>query len=282
MTSNAQVGQEPENTTPAAVIDFEASAAVAGPLMVDLDGYEGPLDVLLTLAREQKVDLRRISILQLAEQYLAFIAAARKLRLEVAAEYLVMAAWLAYLKSRLLLPEPPGQDEPSGAELAGILAFRLRKLEAMREAANQLMARHRFGQDMFARGMPEGVQVIRKSVYECKIYDFLKCYGEFRTSRGSVEVLPLRMARANIFALDEALQRLRKLVGATPEWAALQSFLPPGIAEPLSRRSALASTFGASLELARQGTVELRQMQAFGPIYMRRHPKAGMTAEQES
>lgn len=282
MIHSAQAGPEPENTVPAAVIDFEASAAVASPLMVDLDGYEGPLDVLLTLAREQKVDLRRISILQLAEQYLAFIAAARRLRLEVAAEYLVMAAWLAYLKSRLLLPEPPGKEEPTGAELAGILAFRLRKLEAMREAASQLMARHRFGQDMFARGMPEGVQVVRKSVYECKIYDFLKCYGEFRASRGSVEALPLRMARTSIFAMDDALQWLRKLVGGTPEWAALTAFLPPGIAEPASRRSALASTFGASLELARQGAVELRQMQAFGPIYVRRHPQAGTAAEQES
>jgi segregation and condensation protein A len=250
--------------------------------MVDLDGYEGPLDVLLTLAREQKVDLRRISILQLAEQYLAFIAAARQLKLEVAAEYLVMAAWLAYLKSRLLLPEPPGQDEPSGAELAEILAFRLRRLEAMREASNRLMARHRFGQDMFARGMPEGVQVIRRSLYECQVYDLLKSYGEFRTSRGSVDALPLRMARAHIFAMEDALERLSKMVGGTPEWAALQSFLPLGMAEPLMRRSALASTLGASLELARQGAVELRQLQAFGPIYVRRHPKAGMAAEQES
>jgi segregation and condensation protein A len=282
MTSSAPAGQEPDSTTQAAVIDFEASTATAGTLMVDLDGYEGPLDVLLTLAREQKVDLRRISILQLAEQYLAFIAQARQLKLEVAAEYLVMAAWLAYLKSRLLLPEPPGQDEPSGAELAEILAFRLRRLEAMREAAGQLMARHRFGQDMFARGTPEGVQVIRQSVYECQVYDLLKAYGEFRASRGGVEALPLRMARAHIFAMEEALERLRKMVGGTPEWAALQSFLPPGIAEPPMRRSALASTLGASLELARQGAVELRQLQPFGPIYVRRHPKAGMTAEQES
>jgi segregation and condensation protein A len=282
MSSSAPVGQEPDNSTQAAVIAFEASPAAAGTLMVDLDGYEGPLDVLLTLAREQKVDLRRISILQLAEQYLAFIAQARELKLEVAAEYLVMAAWLAYLKSRLLLPEPPGQDEPSGAELAEILAFRLRRLEAMREAANKLMARHRFGQDMFARGAPEGVQVIRNSVYECKIYDLLKAYGEFRASRGSVEVLPLRMGRMHILAMEDALERLRKMVGGTLEWAALQSFLPPGLVAPLSRRSAMASTLGASLELARQGAIELKQLQAFGPIYVRRNPKAGMAAEQES
>lgn len=282
MTSSAPQGQEPSIAAQAAVNDFEASPAVGSTLMVDLDGYEGPLDVLLTLAREQKVDLRRISILQLAEQYLAFIANARALKLEVAAEYLVMAAWLAYLKSRLLLPEPPGQEEPSGAELAEILAFRLRRLEAMREAANKLMARHRFGQDMFARGMPEGVQVIRNSVYECKIYDMLKCYGEFRNSRGSIEALPLRMARQHIFAVEDALERLRNMVGAVPEWTALQSFLPPGLAAPLMRRSAVASTLGASLELAKQGAIELRQLQAFGPIYVRRHPKAGMAAEQES
>lgn len=282
MSSNAPVGQGPETATQAAVIDFEATASTAGTLMVDLDGYEGPLDVLLTLAREQKVDLRRISILQLAEQYLAFIAQARQLRLEVAAEYLVMAAWLAYLKSRLLLPEPPGQDEPSGAEMAEILAFRLRRLEAMREAAGRLMARHRWGQDFFARGLPEGVRVVRQSVYECQVYDLLKCYGEFRASRGSTEVLPLRIARAHIYAMEEALVRLQKMLGGTPEWGVLQSFLPPGLADPLTRRSALASTLGATLELSRQGAVELRQLQPFGPIYVRRHPSSGVAPGQET
>jgi segregation and condensation protein A len=243
-------------------------------LVVDLDGFEGPLDVLLMLAREQKVDLKRISILQLAEQYLAFIAEARRIRLEIAADYLVMAAWLAYLKSRLLLPEPENPEEPSGEELAARLAFQLRRLEAMREAAARLMARDRVGQQLFARGMPEGVRVIRSSVYQCSLFELLKAYGGFKGSRGSAEVLPLRVARARIISMEEAFERLRGLIGGVADWTMLQAFLPPGLADLMSRRSALASTFTASLEMTRQGLIELRQSQTFGPIYIRRAANA--------
>lgn len=244
--------------------------AIGDALVVDLDGFEGPLDVLLTLAREQKVDLKRISILQLAEQYLAFIAAARRIRLEIAADYLVMAAWLAYLKSRLLLPEPEVEGEPTGEELAERLALQLRRLEAMREAAAQLMARNRVGQDLFPRGMPEGVRVIRDSVYECSLFEILKAYAEFRNTRGSAEVLPMRLARTRITSIEEALERLRTLVGDIPDWAALQQFLPGDLRDVFALRSALASTFTASLELARRGEVELRQVRHFGPIQVRR------------
>ncbi len=237
------------------------------PLVVDLDGYEGPLDILLTLARDQKVDLTRISILQLADQYLEFVEQARRVRLEIAAEYLVMAAWLAYLKSKLLLPEPE-EEEPSGEELAARLTFQLRRLEAMREAAGKLMARPRTGIDMFLRGQPEGVTVIRNNVYECALYDLLKVYAEHKESRGNPE--PLRLRREMIYAVETAVDYLRRIVGALPDWSALQTFLPGGLADPFARRSATASTFAATLELAKQGEMQLRQGKAFGPIYVKK------------
>jgi segregation and condensation protein A len=245
-------------------------AANEGALILDLDGFEGPLDVLLNLARDQKVDLRRISILQLAEQYLAFIAEARRLHLDIAADYLVMAAWLAYLKSRLLVPEPEtAADEPSGLELAARLAFRLRQLEAMRRAAEQLYARDRVGQTLFRRGMPEGVRIIRHSTYDCSILDMLRAYGQFKSSKGGTEALPMRMARRRIISIEEALERLQRLVGNLPDWTILQSFLPADLDE-YGTRSAIASHFTASLEMAKQGKVELRQLQPFGPLFIRR------------
>ena len=240
-------------------------------LVVDLEGYEGPLDVLLALARTQRVDLTRISILQLAEQYLAFIREARRLRIEVAADYLVMAAWLAYLKSRLLLPEVPDEDEPSGAELAARLAFQLRRLEAMREAAARLMARDRLGWDIFARGAPEGVRVVRTNVFEASLYDLLKAYADHRLRQAPA---PLLFERATVYAVEDALNRLRELLGVLPDWQTLESFLPADLGQGVSLRSAVASTFVASLELVRQGRVELRQGNAFGPLYMRRTPPA--------
>jgi segregation and condensation protein A len=251
---------------------FDAVTPIAAEdtLIVDLDGYEGPLDALLALAREQKVDLTRISILKLAEQYLAFIGRAHHLRLEIAADYLVMAAWLAYLKSRLLLPEPPADDEPSGGELAEMLREQLRQLEAMRQAGARLMSRDRVGLQMFPRGMPEGVRLHRRSVYQDGLYDLLKAYGEFRSSRGSADVLPFRLARAQTMTLDDAMGRLRSLLGNTPDWTALQSFLPVGLSEAMSRRSALAATFAACLEVSRRGEAEIRQIQPFGPIFIRR------------
>ena len=245
----------------------EERPAPVESLVVDLDGYEGPLDVLLALAREQKVDLKRISILQLANQYLAFIEQARQIRLEIAAEYLVTAAWLAYLKSKLLLPELEA-GEPSGEEMAARLAFQLQRLEAVREAAARLVTRDRTGIDVFLRGAPEGVQVIRHNLYECSLYELLRAYADHKESLGSVEALTLR--RDAILSVEQAMQRLVEMLGTVPDWAVLQTFLPAGLVDPGARRSAMASTFAAALEMARQGRLDIRQNRTFGPIYLRR------------
>ncbi|HEY1385911.1 MAG TPA: ScpA family protein [Dongiaceae bacterium] len=236
-------------------------------LHLDLDGFEGPIDVLLTLAREQKVDLKKISILELADQYLAFVARARRLRLEIAADYLVMAAWLAYLKSRLLLPEPPADGEPSGAELAAALAFQLQRLEAMQKAGRELLGMPQYGRDFFGRGAPEPVQIIEKPVYKLALYDLLKAYGNYpgRRNEGLLQIAPM-----NLFSMDDALHRIGEMLGQVLDWTTLQAFLPPGLQRGLPRRAALAATFAASLELARTGRIELRQEGLFGPIYMRR------------
>ena len=247
-----------------------AERAGGDSLVVDLDGYEGPLDVLLALAREQKVDVTRISILQLAEQYISFIEQARRIRLEIAAEYLVMAAWLAFLKSKLLLPEPE-EDEPSGEEMAARLTFQLQRLEAMRESAEKLMARPRTGIDVFARGMPEGVTVIRNAVYECELYELLRAYANFQESKGVSE--PLRLRRDLIYTVEHAVEQLRNMLGHLPDWSTLQSFLPAGLTEPFARRSATASTFAATLEMTKQGRMQLRQGSAFGPIYLKKIDK---------
>ena len=241
----------------------------AGPesLLLDIDGFEGPLDVLLTLARTQKVDLRQVSILQLAEQYLAFIAAARKLRLELAADYLVTAAWLAYLKSRLLLPvEESADGEPDADELAARLAFQLQRLEAMRKAAAQLLARDQLGRDVFARGTPENVSVERKTTWKATLFDLLSAYAQ-QKSKGDYR--PLRIERAKTYAMEEALKRLRSVMGDVPTWTRLEMFLPADWRNEKMCRSAIASTFAASLELAKEGVLSLRQSEAFGPIYMR-------------
>jgi segregation and condensation protein A len=227
--------------------------------------------MLLTLAREQKVDLTRISILKLADQYLAYIAAARRLRLEIAADYLVMAAWLAYLKSRLLLPQPQGPDEPTGEEMAAALAEQLRRLEAMQEAGTRLMARPLLGRDVFRRGAPEGLPRIIVPVWEASLYDLLKAYGEGRQRR---ETAILHIKPPELHSMDEALARLARMLGRIPEWRSLMSFLPPAPGEGLVWRSAIASTFAASLELARSGKLQLRQDSAFGPIYLRSPPEA--------
>jgi segregation and condensation protein A len=253
---------------------FEAEPGAKLPqseLVVDLDGYEGPIDVLLRLAREQKVDLTKISILQLADQYIAFISEARRLSLEIAADYLVMAAWLAYLKSRLLLPAPEPDDEPTAAELAEALAFQLQRLEAMQRAGVRLMARPLLGRDVFARGAPEGLQVVSRTTYDVTLYDLLKAYGDSRT-RSETVVLEIRPAE--LFSMDDVLARLGKLVGKVPEWRSLMSFLPPNLRSGLVGRSAVAATFAASLELVRSGRVQLRQDMAFGPIYLRSPPEA--------
>ena len=241
-------------------------------LVLELDGYEGPIDLLLTLAREQKVDLGRISILALADQYLAFLARQHTLRIEIAADYLVMAAWLAYLKSRLLLPQPPEDDEPSAAELAAALQQRLKLLEAMQTAGRRLMARPRLGHDVFLRGAPEGLAVIAIPVYELGLYELLHAYGESRR-RGVQTVLAIEPSI--FFSMDDALKRLARFLGNVPDWRELTSFLPETARGELLRRSALAATFAATLELVRNRSIELRQDRAFGPIYLRSAAVAG-------
>src|SRR6185437_1308354 len=219
-------------------------------LVVDLEGYEGPIDMLLTLAREQKVDLTKISILQLADQYLAYISAARRLRLEIAADYLVMAAWLAYLKSRLLLPEPAPADEPTGADLAAALTHQLQRLEAMQQAGARLLARPQLGRDVFGRGAPEGLPRVLKPVYEVTLYDLLRAYGE-QSQRKEQSVLHIEAPE--LYSMDDALQRLGRVLGRVPEWRSLMSFLPPGLRGGIVERSAVAATFAATLELVRSG-----------------------------
>ena len=235
-------------------------------LVLELDGYEGPIDLLLTLAREQKVDLTKISILALADQYLAFIAKQQSLNLEIAADYLVMAAWLAYLKSRLLLPQPTLDEEPSGIELAAQLEHRLRLLEAMQNAGARLMALPRVGQDTLLRGAPEGVAVVTVPVYELALYDLLRAYGE---GRRRTETAVLTIEPAEFYSMDDAISRLASFIGRVPNWRELASFLPRELRGEVFRRSVLAATFAATLELARSGRIELRQDRAFGPIYLR-------------
>ena len=238
-------------------------------LVISLDGFAGPLDVLLALARTQKVDLTKISVLALAEQYLVFIAHARKLRLELAADYLVMAAWLAYLKSKLLLPrEPSTANQPSGEELAARLAFRLKRLEAMRNAAATLMTRRRLGRDVFPRGMPEGVRTIRVRQYTAVVYDLLKAYAEQRSRTAKrVHVVP----RRTVWSIKDARERLQTLIGrGVAQWVQLDMYLEQYLPGPELARTALASSFGATLEMARDGLVELSQTEPFAPIYMRR------------
>jgi segregation and condensation protein A len=237
--------------------------------LVDVDGFEGPLDLLLALARTQKVDLAKISILALVDQYLEFIADARKVRLELAADYLVMAAWLAFLKSKLILPrvEKSG-DEPTGEELAARLAFRLMRLNAMREAAAKLMTRKRLGHDVFARGLPEGTRTIRETKHTATVHDLLKAYAEQRQRRAVRRVHTVE--KRTVWSIKEARQRLERLVGERGGWVQLDFYLERYLPAPGLGRTVLASSFGASLEMAREGLVELRQSEPFAPIYVRR------------
>ena len=249
---------------------FDGQPADAGEaLIVDVDGFEGPLDLLLALARTQKVDITKISILALAEQYLLFIAEARKLRLELAADYLVMAAWLAYLKSKLLLPEPEHEDGPTGEELAALLAFRLQKLEAMRDAAAKLMARNRLGRDVFERGAPEGVRIHRTSEFADNLYDLLKAYAERRQRQA---ITRIRFKRLPVWTIKEAREQLERLIGVSTDWGSIDQYLLEYLVEPAMRTTILASTFSAALEMAREGQVEIRQTEVFAPIFIRRKP----------
>ncbi len=238
-------------------------------LLLDIDGYDGPLDMLLNLARDQKVDLTQISILDLANQYLDFIETAKKLRLELAADYLVMAAWLAYLKSRLLIPqEEEDIDEPTGAEMAEALAFQLRRLESMRDAGESLMMRSQLGVHFFGRGNPAGLKVRTKAVHEAELYDLLSAYGDIqrRQEHSTYKVQPFEL-----MSIEQALERLGAMLGRIPgDWMDISQFLPGGLDKsPIVRRSAIASTFGASLEMAKRGLIEIRQDNLFAPIYLR-------------
>jgi segregation and condensation protein A len=263
----------------AEILSFEtgrpADLAEGEPaLVVDVAGYEGPLDLLLALARTQKVDLSKISILALADQYLQFIEAARKIRLELAADYLVMAAWLAFLKSRLLLPEPPAAEGPSAEEMATALANRLRKLEAIREAANRLMNRPQFQRDIFPRGNPEAIAEIRHPRYTATLYDLLTAYAVQRQSRVLASV---HLTRRTVWSLSEARASLERLIGMadTESWGCLDEYLLAYVADPTQRATVFASSFAAALELVREGAMELNQKQAFAPLYFRkRSPQA--------
>ena len=243
-----------------------ASAPTADEaLYLELDGWEGPLDLLLDLARRQKVDLRQISILALVDQYLGYIERAVALRRELAADYLVMAAWLAYLKSALVLPREE-QEDPSPEELALRLQLRLQRLGAMRDAAARLMARDRLGRDVFVRAAPEGLRIDRKLKWTCDWFSLVQAYGQVKARTAPA----IHMVRERpVMTLESALERVSSMLGVTLDWMRLEEFLPPH-AEPRLRRSALASSFVAALELARLGKAELAQDDAFGPLRLRR------------
>lgn len=265
-------------------LDFEDSPPRQEPqtgeaLIVDVDGYEGPLDVLLALARAQKVDLRKISILPLVEQYLAFIAAARRMQLDLAADYLVMAAWLAYLKSRLLLPEPEGEGEPTPEELAERLTLQLQRLDAIRIAATRLMARDRLGLNVFSRGAPEGIRLVKTPEYSDTLYDLLKAYAVQRVKKiahGRYE-----RPKYEIYTIEEARHRLERMLGVLVDWGRMEALLPSEFESGRKRRTGVASTLSAILDMARDGHIELRQMAPFAPVYLRRRNAPEAPNEQE-
>ncbi len=249
-------------------------------LLLDLEGFDGPIDMLLTLSRDQKVDITKISILALANQYLDFIEKAQELRLELAADYLVMAAWLAYLKSRMLIPkEEEKQEEPSADDLAEALQFQLQRLEAMRKVANDIFALPRLGVNVFARGEPEGLRTTYKSKYEMSLYDVIKSYGDIEKRKaGSV----YRLSKIKLFSLDEALERLESILGKIPkDWVSLFMFLPANIEEGIVKRSAVATTFGGALEMVKRGELEIHQEGICKPLYVRT-PAKKRDAEQKN
>jgi len=251
------------NSLPTVTDRLEAEA-----LIVDVEGFEGPLDLLLTLSRSQKVDLRRVSVLRLAEQYLSFVERAKTLRIELAADYLVMAAWLAFLKSRLLLPPGPDDDGPSAEDLADHLAWQLERLQAMRDTAAALMARDRKGQDFFARGSAEDVVRNRRVTYSTSLIDLMRAYARLRTKD---EFRPFVMDREHVFTMEQALDRMREMLGYLGEWGELEDWLPSGWDHhPMRRRSATAAHFAAVLEMAKRGQIDLRQDKTFAPLKIRR------------
>ena len=252
-----------ETGRPADITDGEAA------LVVDVEGYEGPLDLLLTLARQQKVDLAKISILALADQYLVFIEQVRQLRIELAADYLVMAAWLAYLKSRLLLPEAPDAEGMSAADMANALALRLRRLEAIRATAEKLFDRPQLGRHVFGRGDPQPIHEIKHPKWSATLYDLLSAYAMERQRHVLSRV---RFAKRTVWSLAEARGALERMVGASADWSRLDEYLVSYMVEPSMRATVFASSLAATLEMVREGQVEVHQPSPFGPIYLRKRP----------
>ena len=284
--------------TPAEPFQVDAEIAVERgseepALIVDVEGFEGPLDLLLMLARHQKVDLAKISILALADQYLTFIEAARQVRLELAADYLVMAAWLAYLKSRLLLPETGDAAGPSAEEMAAALALRLKRLEAIRGAAERMVARPQLDRDIFRRGTPEPIVDVKRPEWTATLYDLLSAYAAQRQKHALARV---RVPQRRVWSLAEARAAIERLVGASHDWSRLDEYLVAYVTEPGLRATVYASSFAATLEMVREGAVELHQHAAFAPIYLRKRieqpnggpganagaPKAGTNGEEEA
>jgi segregation and condensation protein A len=263
--------------------DFESDlperASDEPSLIVDVEGFEGPLDLLLTLARQQKVDLAKISILALADQYLAFIEEARKMRLELAADYLVMAAWLAYLKSRLLLPEQHPSEGISAEEMANALARRLRRLEAIRQFAEQLLNRPQLGRDVFQRGQPEPIAEVKHPQWSATLYDLLSAYAARRQIRSRSVV---RVAKRTVWSLAEAREALERLIGQTMDWSPLDQYLVAYMTDPSTVTTVLASSFAAALEMIREGRLEAHQQGAFSPLYLRRKQNAAGGSSQGS
>jgi len=249
------------------VPEFDSTITPDEALIIEVDGFEGPLDLLLALARNQKVDIAKISVLQLADQYLAFMDSVRNRRLELAADYLVMAAWLIYFKSRLVLPQADAGPGPGADEMAAALRWRLQRLQAMRDSAIRLMARDRLGRDVFSRGDPEPVRVIKTRKQSDTLYELLTSYSQQRIRVLGHRVL--QVVRAPILLIEEARARIERSLGQIPSWALMSRFLPPGWGDGDRRRTALASTFSAALELARDGKLEIRQLAPFGEIFLK-------------
>jgi segregation and condensation protein A len=257
----------PTTDTPPAFEEDQRPSDALYQLVLSLGAFEGPIDLLLTLARDQKVDLMHISILALAEQYLAFVETARQFHLELAADYLVMAAWLAFLKSKLLLPKEESDEQLSAEEMAEALKFQLMRLEAMQEAGKKLFALPRRRIDFFPRGNPEGLPVTYRSVYDVSLYDLLRAYASQHRDKN---VSALEIEAFDLYSIDDALARLREILPNVPDWAELRTFLPRGAREPLMRRSAVSTTLIAALELVRQGKADIRQDGGpFSPIYLK-------------
>ena len=247
-------------------IEPESRIVSSDDLIVNLEGYEGPLDVLLVLAKSQKVDLMQISILQLTEQYLVFIAKVRERNLELAADYLVMAAWLAYLKSNLLIPREESGEELSAEEMAERLKLQLKKLEAIRQVSEKLMNLPRLGSDFFERGMPEGIRLIRTPEYYSSLYDLMKSYADqrYKTAYSSMTI-----ERPPVYAMEDALVRLQRMIGSVPEWTRLETFLPREYSAGKGARTGVAGTLAASMELVREGLIEVQQLMPFGPVFIK-------------